>query len=112
VDVRAGMTLNQLRDAINNVEGADVSASIINDGTATNSHRLVLPSSETGAANNSVVSQNDTTLNFSTTTIEAAVASSGTYTGANTKNVLVEIVAGGSVGAATYKVSLDGGLTF
>lgn len=122
ITVTSGMSLRDLRDAINDAD-AGVRASIVNDGTATNPYRLVLTASETGAKNSINISQNDTTANFATSTIEAAasaegnqfdgtVTSSGTYTGSSTRNIVARITSGGAVGAAKYKVSLDGGLTW
>ncbi|MCE5230235.1 flagellar filament capping protein FliD, partial [bacterium] len=122
IDVTSGMSLQDLRDAINNAD-AGVRASIVNDGTATNPYRLVLTSSETGASNTINITRNDTTVNLQTSTIEAAAAadgnqfdgtvtSSGTYTGTSTRNTVVQITTAGDVGTAKYKVSLDGGLTW
>lgn len=122
IDVSNGMTLEQLRDEINNAD-TSVRASIINDGTATNAYRLVLSSTETGASNDIQVLNNDTTLDFANNTIEEAYAnstnsfngtatSSGTYTGTTTKNIVAEITQAGAVGVATFRVSYDGGLTW
>lgn len=115
-------TLAGLRDAIN-AAGAGVSASIVNDGSIANPHRLVLTSSAPGAANEIVITQNDTALNFATSTVEAAAAktgntyqgtatSSGTYTGSVSKRFVAEITAGGATGAAKFRVSSDGGVTW
>jgi len=41
-----------------------------------------------------------------------AATSSGTYTGTSSATYLVEIVSGGATGAATYRVSEDGGQTW
>lgn len=123
IEVSSSTTLQDLADAINNLDNGKVRASIINDGTATHAHRLVLNSEETGADNTINIINNDTSLNFTSTTIEDAVAadgnsfdgtvaSSGTYTGSQTRNVLIEITTGGAMGAAQYKVSLDGGLSW
>jgi flagellar hook-associated protein 2 len=123
VDVTTGMTLQDLQDAINNLEGVGVRASVINDGTATNPYRLVLTSSSTGAASQVTIVNNDTTLNLSSTSIEDAAVgdgntfdgtatSGGTYTGTKTSNIVIEITSGGAVGAAGYRVSTDGGLTW
>ena len=59
-------TLAGLRDEINNLD-AGVTATIINDGSATDPYRLILTSNETGASNDIAITQNDTGLNFSTT---------------------------------------------
>jgi len=124
VRVDATTTLSDLASAINAQDG-DVSASVINDGTAANAQRLVLSSARTGREFDVEVVTNDTTLQFDTKVIEDAVAddgndsaytgtvsSSGTYTGSDSKTYIVEIVSGGAAGAATYRVSSDGGITF
>lgn len=122
IDVDDTTTLADIRDAIN-TEDAGVRASIINDGSSTNSYRLILTSVEAGTENDIYITQNDTTLNFDTSTIEGAVAngsnsylgdvtSSGTYTGSTTKNYVIQMTTGGSIGVAKFKVSEDGGLTW
>jgi flagellar hook-associated protein 2 len=122
IAVDSTTTLADLRDAIN-AGVADVTASIINDGSDTNPHRLVLTSDQTGAANEIIITQNDTALNFSTNSIEAAAAatgntytgavtSSGTYTGTESQRIVIEVTTGGALEAATFRVSRDGGVTF
>lgn len=121
-DVSATTTMAELRDMINNAEG-DISATIVNDGTATNPYRLVLSGKSTGQDNAIAIVQNDTTLAFTTPTIEDAVAAegnqytgavtaSGSYTGEGTRNVVVEVTTAGAVGEARFRVSLDGGVTW
>lgn len=123
IDVDAGTSLQELVDLINAESGSKVTASIINDGTDSNPHRLVLTSDETGAANRITILNNDTTLELGATTIEAATAStanqfdgtitsSGTYTGTTTRNILMRITEAGDVGTAKFQVSLDGGVTW
>jgi flagellar hook-associated protein 2 len=117
-------TLEELRDAINSAN-AGVSASILNDGTATNPYRLILTSNATGSDQQIQITSNVTSLDFTNTQIEAAtvtvtnsgsytgtVTSSGTYTGTTNKTYLLEIITGGTVGNARYKFSTDGGITF
>jgi flagellar hook-associated protein 2 len=124
IAVTATTTLGQLRDAINNAN-AGVTATILNDGTATNPYRLVLTSSTTGSDRQIQITNNVTRLDFANRRIEGAVAaatnsgsytgtvtSSGTYTGTSNKTFLLEIITGGTVGNARYKFSTDGGLTF
>ena len=128
VTVGSTTTLEQFRDAINDA-GAGVTASIINDGTGSNSYRLVLNSNSSGTANNIILTNNDTTLDFENKKIEDAYAfttnsysgttasnSSGTYTGSTNKSFLVEVVdiTGGSPSSGTvkYKYSIDGGVSF
>ena len=124
VSVDASTTLSDLASAIN-AQNGDISASVINDGTAANAQRLVLSSAKTGRDFDVEIVTNDTTLQFDSKVIEDAVAdgdnastytgavsSSGTYTGSDSKTYIVEIMSGGAVGAATYRVSSDGGITF
>lgn len=124
VAVTTSTTMLDLANAINSA-GGDISASLIDDGTNANSSRLVLSGGKTGLANDIRIVNNPTDLDFSTNQIEAAsddddnagtytgtVTSSGTYTGTTNKTFLVEIMAGGAVEAATYRVSEDGGLTW
>jgi flagellar hook-associated protein 2 len=123
VDVSTGASLQDLADSINNLDNSGIRASIINDGTATNVYRLVLTSTSTGQASAVTIVNNDTNLNFSTTSIEeaaadsdnsfdGAVTSAGAYTGAKTSNILIELTTAGAIGAAQYRVSTDGGLTW
>lgn len=128
VDVNETTTLRQLADAINEASSG-VRAEIVNDGTATDPYRLVLSGTEGGTANEVKVVQNDTDLNFATKSFEEATAdegnnanylgnvtSSGAYTGTGNANFVVEIIqdgtAAGGAGAARYRYSSDGGLTF
>jgi flagellar hook-associated protein 2 len=123
ITLNAGDTLQDLVDKVNANTGAKVKASLINDGSPTNPYRLVLTSSETGQANQVSIVQNDTTLNLATPSIEAAhaatsnafngtVTSSGTYTGTTSKQIKVQVTTAGALGAAQFKVSLDGGVTW
>lgn len=47
-----------------------------------------------------------------TNTYAGTATSGGTYTGDSAKNYLVQIVAGGALAAATYRISTDGGATW
>lgn len=124
VSVDANTTLAQLRDAINTA-GGDATASLINDGSGSNPYRLVLTAKKTGVTRTITVSSNPTTLDFTNKKVEAAFASAsnsftGTvtsnegsnYTGTTNKAFLVKIVDAGDAGVATYKYSIDGGITF
>jgi flagellar hook-associated protein 2 len=124
VAVSETTTLTQLRDAINAANG-DAVASIINDGSGSNPHRLALTAKQSGSANTITISANPTTLDFTNKKVEAAYAAStnsfaGTvssnagnnYTGTTSKSVVVNIVSAGAAGAATYKYSVDGGVTY
>lgn len=56
-----GMTLLELKNAINNKNGG-VTAAIINTGTGTTPYRLVISSNTTGASGNIIITQDDTVL--------------------------------------------------
>lgn len=124
VAVSATTTLQALRDSINATAGS-VTATIINDGTGSNPYRLVLAANGGGASNNVTITNNDTTLDFTNKKVEAAYAFSGNsfagtitsnegdnYTGSTNKTFLIQAVTDGAPGAATYKYSIDGGLTY
>lgn len=121
-------TLSGLRDAINGSD-ASVTATVINDGSATNPFRLLLTGTTTGAANTIAVTTSLTgglqTPNFATSVIDAAEAdtnndaaytgiaqSSGTYTGSLNTKFVVDMLTDGAVGVATFRYSADGGQTF
>ncbi|MBI5491341.1 MAG: flagellar filament capping protein FliD [Deltaproteobacteria bacterium] len=74
VSVDATTTLAGLKDAINGLN-AGVTATLVNDGGATNPWRLILTSDNTGTANAVTITQNDTSLAFSTTLQAAQDAS-------------------------------------
>ncbi len=124
VSVTTSTTLVQLRDAINTANGS-VNASIINDGSGSNPYRLVLNAKDSGSANTVTITSNPTTLDFTNKQVESAYAidtnsyagtvesnSGNNYLGSTNKTFLVEIVTGGDPGTATYKYSIDGGITF
>ncbi len=126
-DLTASTTLNDLRNMINSDSQSGVTATIVNDGSATNSYRLVLSSKATGSTNSVQVSSTGSTLDFANKTVEAPVAAtgnqfngslnvSGTYAGTGTKNIVLKVLQAGDLSggdtAAQLAVSLDGGLTF
>lgn len=128
IEIDAGNnTLSGLRDAINNAD-AGVTASIVNDGSALNPYRLLITGAATGAANSVHITTDlvgGISPNFNDKTIDAVEAGEendaaytgtatalGSYTGTQNQTFLVEIMAGGAVGTATFRYSLDGGLTF
>lgn len=61
VDIDAGMTLQEFKNAINDLD-AGIHAVIINDGTDTDPYQLILSSDETGADNKIIVTRDDTNL--------------------------------------------------
>jgi len=125
VTVAGATTLEGLRDAIN-LAGSDVRASIINDGGACTPYRLLLSSSATGEENAISITSNltgGTEPEFAANSLTAPDASdanaysgtasaAGSYTGTSGRTYIVQIVEGGAIGAATYRVSEDGGSTW
>jgi len=125
VTISSAATLEGLRDAIN-LAGSDVRAAIINDGGATHPYRLLLTSANTGVENAISITNNlagGTAPVFASNSITDPVADSGnvysgtasaagSYTGTSGITYTVEIMAGGDLGVATYRVSEDGGSTW
>ena len=124
IGITSTTTLQGLRDDINSAN-AGVTASIINDGTGSNKYRLTLTADNTGSSNTVYITQNDTNLDFSNKKVEAGYAYtdntySGTfasnegnnYTGTTNKTYLIAAVSAGASGTATYKYSVDGGITW
>ena len=129
IQVTTATTLQELRDMINE-SGAGITATILNDGTASNPYRLILGSDTTGASNTIQITSNVTQLDFANKIIEEATSdttNSGTYTGtvaSNTaeyhtgtsnKTYIIQTMTGGTVGAAgtaRYRYSTDGGINW
>ncbi len=118
VSVDATTTLASLKDSINNLN-AGVTASVVNDGSPANPYRLIISSDTTGTANAVTITQNDTTLLFSTTLQAAQDASVNvdglTYT--RSTNSISDIITGvtldlksaDAVNSLTLSVSRDTG---
>lgn len=66
VAVDATTTITSLKNSINALN-AGVTASVVNDGSGPNPYRLILTGATTGTANSINITQNDTSLAFSTT---------------------------------------------
>ncbi len=124
VDVDATTTLQELADAINDESGS-VTASIVNDGSATTPYRMVLTADAAGTDQVISIVNNDTSLDFTNTSYEqptandsndvaytGTVSTTGTYTGGASRAYMVDIMTGGVAGVATYRVSNDGGVTW
>ncbi len=110
-DLSASTTLEQLKNLINNDSENDnyLTATIIDDGSASNSYRLVLTANDTGVDNTITVTSNPTNLDFANKRIDvaethqgwtgtSAITTAGTYTG--TANKSYSFTVGGS-GAQT-----------
>jgi flagellar hook-associated protein 2 len=129
IQITTSTTLQELRDMINSAD-AGVTATVLNDGTDTNPYRLILTSETTGESNDIQITTDVTQLDFTNKLIEEATTddtNSGTYTGSVTSNTsesytgitnktyIIETMTAGSVGdagAARYKYSTDGGITW
>jgi flagellar hook-associated protein 2 len=124
-DINGSTSLRDLATLINDGEFG-VQADIVNDGSPLNPYRLVLTAKDSGSEGFIVITQNDSTLNYETTSIEAAytdddnsddydgaVISIGNYTGTQNTTFIMEVIADGAAdGTAKYRLSTDGGLTF
>lgn len=66
-----GMTLLELRNAINN-KNAGLTASVINTGTGENPYKLVISSNTTGASKNIIITQDDTVFGNAYSDIQQA----------------------------------------
>jgi flagellar hook-associated protein 2 len=77
-DIDDTTTLAELAGLINRDDDNDnlISATILNDGSASNPYRLVLTSVQTGEANAISVTSNPTSLDFTNTSIDSAEESS------------------------------------
>ncbi len=94
VSVDTSTTLENLRDAINNLN-AGVTATIVNEGSGTNPYRLILTSDSTGTANSITITQNDTDLTF--TDLQAAQDASLTVDGLSitrSSNTITDVIDG------------------
>ncbi len=74
VSVDADMTLEEFKDALNDLD-AGLNAVIINEGTGSTPYRLILSTEETGADNKIIITQDDTDLGYpvNDTTLSSAL---------------------------------------
>ena len=125
LDIDGSTSLRDLATEINDGDYG-LQADIVNDGSPINPYRLVLTAEQSGNDGVITITQNDSTLNYATTAIEAAFAdednsadfegaitSGGNYTGEQNTTFVMEIIGEGAAdGTAKYRISTDGGLTF
>lgn len=129
VAVNNTTTLRQFADAINALN-TDVRAEIVDDGSASNPHRLVLTGKLEGSAGAITITNNDTVLDFDTPTIEAAtkdatnnaaylgtITSGGAYTGSGSTTNVIEVIRTGDPALLApanplVRYSTDGGVTW
>jgi len=116
-------TLAELVNKVNADQSSGLRADILNDGSASNSYRLLLTSLTEGSSGEIDILSNSSTINLDGVSAESPVAQSNSYTGvvsidgqlsagSGNNTIVVEMIEGGSLGAAKFKISADGGLTF
>lgn len=116
-------TLASLVKKINDDSDLGLRADIMNDGSASNSYRLLLTSLTEGSSGKVDILHNDSSISLNGVSAEAPVAQSNTYTGSasltgqlssgsGNTSVVIEMMQGGTLANAKFKISNDGGLTF
>jgi flagellar hook-associated protein 2 len=129
ISIDQTMSLQGLANAINTAH-AGVTASVINNGSASNPYRLALTATSSGAANTFQITQNDTNLDFTNKKVGPVYAyasnsytgnvytdSGNYYTGTNNQSYLVKVTTAGATtgplaNRAQYEYSTDGGITW
>ena len=116
-------TLAEMVKKVNDDQSLGLRADILNDGSASNSYRLLLTSLTEGSGGEINVLHNSSVMSLDGVSAESPVAQSNTYTGeaslsgtllsgAGNSTIVVEMIDGGTLGTATFKISSDSGLTF
>ena len=116
-------TLASLVKKINDDSSLGLRADIMNDGSASDSYRLLLTSLTEGSSGEIDILHNDSSISLNGVSAEAPVAQSNTYTGkasfsgtlasgSGNTSVVIEMMEGGTLANAKFKISSDGGLTF
>ena len=116
-------TLAELVSQVNGDKESGLRADILNDGSASNSYRLLLTSLTEGSSGEIDLLHNDSVIKLSGVSAESPVAKSNSYTGvasvagslsagSGNTSLVIEMIQGGALGAAKFKISADGGLTF
>ncbi len=118
VDVSSGMTLDQLRLAIQselNSAGSNATVSYINDNTSVNPLRLQITSANAGTDGKIIFTNDDTNLNFMSTSYDSdfetikgssfsIIDPSGTYNGNVNKRLQFKILDSGTVGSGNIRI--------
>lgn len=116
-------TLAELVNQVNADQSSGLRADILNDGSASNSYRLLMTSLTEGSSGEIDILSNSSVISLDGVSAESPVAKSTSYTGvasidgqlssgAGNNTIVVEMIEGGALGAATFKISANGGLTF
>jgi flagellar hook-associated protein 2 len=116
-------TLASLVKKINDDSSLGLRADIMNDGSASDSYRLLLTSLTEGSSGQIDILHNASSINLNGVSAEAPVAQSNTYTGvasvsgtlssgSGNTSVVLEMMTGGALADAKFRISSDGGLTF
>lgn len=79
IAVNSSMTISQLANAINESDG-DLTATVVNDGSAENNYRLILTGKDSGSSNTITITQNDSDLDFTNARIDEAELTDWTST--------------------------------
>lgn len=103
INVSSSATLTDLKDAINNIAGDKVTASIVNTGDATNPYRLVIKGDKEGAENKITIDEGSLSTGFNTTNAitGASAATNGSLIAGDIK------INGYDVAAATISSNAD-----
>lgn len=123
ITIESDETLAEMVKKINDDPDSGLRADILNDGSASNPYRLLLTSLTEGSAGEIDILSNTSVINLDGVTAEDPVSNSTSYTGevslegtlskgAGNNNIVIEMMSGGSLGTASFKISADGGFTF
>jgi len=123
ITLESDETLAEMVKKVNDDQTLGLRADILNDGSASNSYRLLLTSLTEGSGGEINILHNSSAINLDGVSAESPVAQSKTYTGtaslsgslssgSGNSTIVVEMLEGGGLGAAKFKISGDGGLTF
>jgi len=118
VNLTIGMTLEDVRDAIDNelsAQGSNASVSISNDNSSTNPYRLVITAGTSGTSGKITFEQDDTDLKFMETSYDSdfetvkgssfsIIDPAGTYTGNVNKRLQFKILDSGTVGTNNIRI--------
>ena len=116
-------TLVELVQQVNDDPSLGLRADILNDGSATNPYRLILTSLTEGSQGEIDILANESIISLDGVFAESPVSQSASYTGtasiegslkagAGNNTLVFDVMQGGSLATAKFRVSTDGGLTF
>lgn len=123
ITLESDETLAEMVKKVNDDQDLGLRADILNDGSASNPYRLLLTSLTEGSGGEINILHNSSAINLDGVSAESPVTQSTTYTGtasisgplssgSGNSTIVVEMLEGGGLSAAKFKISGDGGLTF